>query len=58
MFSVALWSLTRKLQLALEQEEKEGLLNKNNENLTDINSAPVKQKKEDPKFDEINVEKL
>ena len=43
----------RKLQLALEQEEKEGLLNKNNENLTDINSAPVKQKKEDPKFDEI-----
>ena len=43
----------RKLQLALEQEEKEGLLNKNNENLADINSAPVKQKKEDPKFDEI-----
>ena len=44
----------RKLQLALEQEEKEGLLNKNsNENLTDANPTPVKQKKEDPKFDEI-----
>ena len=44
----------KKLQLALEQEEKEGLLNKNNnENLTDSNPPPVKQKKEDPKFDEI-----
>ena len=43
----------RKLQLALEQEEKGGLLNKNNENLTDNNPGPVKQKKEDPKFDEI-----
>ena len=42
----------RKLQLALEQEEKEGSLNKN-ENLTDINTAQIKQKKEDPKFDEI-----
>ena len=42
----------KKLQLALEQEQKEGLLNKKgNENLTD--NPPVKQKKEDPKFDEI-----
>ena len=40
----------KKLQLALEQEEKGGLFNKN-ENLAD--NAPVKQKKEDPKFDEI-----
>ena len=39
----------RKLQLALEQEEKD---KNNNDNLTDI-SAPIKQKKEDPKFDEI-----
>ena len=43
----------KKLQLALEQEEKEGILNKNNENLTDNNPQPIKQKKEDPKFDEI-----
>ena len=41
----------KKLQLALEQEEKGGLLNK--ENLTEVNPAPAKQKKEDPKFDEI-----
>ena len=41
----------KKLQLALEQEEKEG--NKNGiENLTD-NPPIIKQKKEDPKFDEI-----
>ena len=41
----------KKLQLALEQEEKD----KNNmESLVDnSNPAPVKQKKEDPKFDEI-----
>ena len=44
----------KKLQLALEQEEKGGLLNKNsNENLLDSNPPPVKQKKEAPKFDEI-----
>ena len=40
----------KKLQLALEQEEKD----KNNfENLVENIPAPVKQKKEDPKFDEI-----
>ena len=43
----------KKLQLALEQEGKEGLLKNNNENLTDSNPPPVKQKKEDPKFDDI-----
>ena len=43
----------KKLQLALEQEQKDNLLNKNsNENLND-NQPTVKQKKEDPKFDEI-----
>ena len=41
----------KKLQLALEQEEKGGGLFNKNENLAD--NAPVKQKKEDPKFDEI-----
>ena len=40
----------RKLQLALEQEEK-GINNNSNENLG--NNAPIKQKNEDPKFDEI-----
>ena len=43
----------KKLQLALEQEDKEGLLKNNNENLMDSNPPPVKQKKEDPKFDDI-----
>ena len=40
----------KKLQLALEQEAKD---KNNNENLVDTNPAPIKQKKEDPKFDEI-----
>ena len=40
----------KKLLLALEQEAKD---KNNNENLVDTPSAPVKQKKEDPKFDEI-----
>ena len=45
----------KKLQLALELEEKEGLLNKNNnENLIE-NNPPIKQKKEDSKFDEIKT---
>ena len=40
----------KKLQLALEQEAKD---KNNNENLVDPTPAPIKQKKEDPKFDEI-----
>ena len=40
----------KKLQMALEQEEKD---KNNNENLVDPTPAPIKQKKEDPKFDEI-----
>ena len=36
--------------MALEQEEKD---KNNNENLVDPTPAPIKQKKEDPKFDEI-----
>ena len=40
----------KKLQLALEQEAKN---KNNNENLVDSTPMPVKQKKEDPKFDEI-----
>ena len=40
------------LEHALEKEEKE----KNNpENISDTNPTPVKQKKEDPKFDEIKT---
>ena len=40
----------KKLQLALEQEAN----NKNNtENLVESSQTPIKQKKEDPKFDEI-----
>ena len=40
----------KKLQLALEQEAKD---KNSNENLVDPTPAPIKQKKEDPKFDEI-----
>ena len=40
----------KKLQLALEQDAKD---KNNNENLVDPTPAPIKQKKEDPKFDEI-----
>ena len=40
----------KKLQLALEQEAKD---KNNNENLVESTPMPIKQKKEDPKFDEI-----